>query len=330
MVSFKDIQASNALINDASPRIAVFVGGTSGIGKATVEALVATGSSLRIYLVGRRSSQQRTEAFIHELHAINPSVEVLWVEGEVSLLAETKRVCEIIKGKERYVDLLFLTTGYAPFTSRKETSEGLEISQSLSYYSRILFVLHLLPLLNEAQAPRVVSVLGGGLERKTIELDDINLKKPGNFNPMNAQMQYTAMNTLFLESLADENPEITFIHSWPGWVNTGNVRRGLDSGSILAWIIWLLLEPLIAIFSYSNQESGQRHLFQSASSAFGGRGTQWTGKIGVNSHGKQENGLFLVNYKCECTPNSKAMSSLRESAQKKVVDHTKQTLTAHI
>ncbi|KAF5001859.1 hypothetical protein FGRMN_706 [Fusarium graminum] len=330
MVSFKEIQASNALINDATPRIAVFVGGTSGIGKATIEALVATGSSLRIYLIGRKGSQQRTETFVHELHAINPNAEILWVEGEISLLAEAKRACEIIKGTERYIDLLFLTTGYAPFTSRKETSEGLEISQSLSYYSRMLFILHLLPLLNGAQAPRVVSVLGGGLERKTIEFDDIDLKKPGNFNFMKAQTQYAAMNTLFLESLADENPEITFIHSWPGWVNTGNVKRGLDSGSILAWIIWLLLEPLIAIFSYSNQESGQRHLFQSTSSAFGGRGTQWTGKIGINSHGKQENGLFLINYECECTPNSKAISSLRESAQKKVVDHTNEILKGHL
>ncbi|KAM0238344.1 hypothetical protein ACHAP5_008688 [Fusarium lateritium] len=331
MVKYKDVKVSNALINEATaPRIAVFVGGTSGIGKATVEALVAANTSLRIYLIGRKSSQQRTETLIQGLHAINPNAEIIWIEGEVSLLAETKRVCEIIKSKEPRIDLLFLTTGYAPFTSRRETSEGLEISQSLSYYSRMLFVLHLLPLLNEAEAPRVVSVLGGGLERATIEADDIDLKKPGNFNIMKAQMQYAALNTLFLECLANENPQVTFVHSWPGWVNTGNVRRGLDSGSILSWVIWLFLEPLIAIFSYSNEESGQRHLFQSTSAAFGGRGTQCVKKPGVNSHGKQENGLFLVNYKCECTPNSKALSLLRESAQKKVMDHTKQVLQPHM
>src|ERR1700712_168246 len=162
MVSYKEIQASNALINDATaPRVAVFVGGTSGIGKLTVKALVATGASMRIYLVGRKSSEERSHTFIKELHAINPKAEIIWTEGEVSLLAETKRVCETIKSKESRVDLLFITPGYAPFDGREETAEGLEITQSLGYYTRILFVQHLLPLLGKAEAPRVVSVLGG-------------------------------------------------------------------------------------------------------------------------------------------------------------------------
>src|ERR1700761_8745383 len=146
MVSIKEIRASNALINDATgPRVAVFVGGTSGIGKFTVKALVAAGTSVRIYLIGRRSSAESSRAFIEELAAINPKAEVVWTEGEISLLADSKRVCEIIKSKESRVDLLFLSAGYAPFGTRQETSEGIEIAQSLEYYSRILFIQHLLP-----------------------------------------------------------------------------------------------------------------------------------------------------------------------------------------
>ena len=332
MVSYKEIQASNALINDATaPRVAVFVGGTSGIGKFTVRALVATGASMRIYLVGRKSSEERMHAFIQELHAINPKAEVIWTEGEVALLAETKRVCETIKSKESRVDLLFLTAGYAPFGTRKETAEGIEIAQSLEYYSRMLFVLHLLPLLDEAEAPKVVSVLAGGLERATIDLDDLDLKKPGNFGFVKAQMQYTAMNTTTLEKLANDNPNVTFIHSWPGWVNTGNVRRGLsDPNSIMAWFVWLILEPLIGLFGFSDEESGQRHLFQSTSAAFGGRGVLWKGKPGINSLEKPADGLFLVNYKCDCTPNAKVMPLLREKALRKIWDHTQEVLRPYL
>ncbi|RFU32966.1 hypothetical protein B7463_g3378, partial [Scytalidium lignicola] len=330
MVSYKEIRASNALINDATaPRVAVFVGGTSGIGKLTVRALVATGASVRIYLVGRKSSEERMRAFIQELHALNPKAEVIWTEGEIALLAETKRVCETIKSKESCVDLLFLTAGYAPFGTRSETAEGVEITQSLEYYSRMLFILHLLPLLGEAEAPRVVSVLAGGLEPAAIHLDDLDLKKPGNFG-MNAQMHYAAMNTTTLEKLANDNPNVTFIHSWPGWVNTGNVRRGSDPNSIIGWLVWLVLEPLISLFSFSDEESGQRHLFLGTSAAFGGRGIPWQGKPGINSLEKPADGLFLVNYKCDCTPNAKVMPVLREKALGRIWDHTQEILRPYL
>ena len=332
MVSYNEIKASNALINDATaPRVAVFVGGTSGIGKLTIRALVATGASVRIYLVGRQSSHERTNAFIQELHAMNPKADIIWTEGEVSLLAETKRVCEVIRSKERHVDLLFLTAGYTPFGARRETVEGLEIAQSLGYYSRMLFILHLLPLLENAEAPRVVGVLAGGMEWTSIELDDIDLKQPGNFGMIKAQRQQVNMNSISLERLAGDNPHVTFVHSCPGWVNTGNVWRGVDDpNSIMAWFVWLILEPLIGLFSFSDEESGQRHLFQCTSAAFGGGGIPWKGKAGVNSLNKPGNGLFLVNYKCDCTPNARVMSVLREKAQGRIWDHTLEVLGPYL
>jgi NAD(P)-dependent dehydrogenase (short-subunit alcohol dehydrogenase family) len=331
MVSYKEVKASNALINDATgPRVAVFVGGTSGIGKLTIRALVATGASVRIYLVGRKSSEERTHAFIKELHALNPKAEIVWTEGEIALLAEVKRVCGVIKSKESRVDLLFLTAGYAPFGTREETAEGLEIAQSLEYYSRILFALHLLPLLGEAEAPRVMSVLGGGMEFTRIDLDDLGLKKPGNFGSLKGQMQYGVMNTTTLEQLANDNPNVTFIHSRPGWVNTGNVRRGWDPNSIMEWVVRLILEPIIALLSFSDEEAGQRNLFISTSAAFGGRGVPWKGKPGTNSLGNTANGLFLVGPKCGSTLNTKNVSWLRENALVKVWSHTQEVLRPYL
>ena len=333
MVAQNEIQASNALINDATaPRVSVFVGGTSGIGKLTIKALVETGASVRIYLVGRKKSEDQTKAFIQEMHNTNPQAEIIWTEGEVSLLSDTKRVCEIIKSKEPRIDLLFLTAGYAPFDGRRETSEGFEITQSLEYYSRMLFILQLLPVLGAAEAPRVVSVLAGGLERNWVDLDDIDLKKPGNFGMAKARMQNADLNTIALDKLANDNPHVTFIHSCPGWVNTGNVRRGLDpnSNSFMSWVVWLILEPLIRLMSISDEDSGQRHLFQCTSAAFGSDGIPWKGKLGLNSVGEQSKGLFLVSYKCDCTPNAKIVLSLREKAQQKVWDHTQEVFKPYL
>ncbi|KAK5044638.1 hypothetical protein LTR84_010652 [Exophiala bonariae] len=332
MVSYREIQASNELISDANaPRVAVFVGGTSGIGQLTVKALVNTGVSIRIYLVGRKSSEERIQTLIDELQAINPQAEVIWTEGEISLLSETKRICEVIKAKESRVDLLFLTAGYIPFGERKETTEGLETVQSLEYYSRMLFTTLLFPLLGLSENPRVVSVLSGGLERVTsINLDDLDLKKPGNFGGVAAQGQYGTMNSIYLDKLATNHTDITFIHSWPGAVNTGSVRRGFGPNSIMVWVIRLLLEPLLALVSYSDNESAQRHLFQSTSAAFGGRGIPWKGKPGVNSREQETTGLFLVNHKCDCTPNTRVIPVLREKAQTKVWDHTQEVLRPYL
>ncbi|CAI6093751.1 unnamed protein product [Clonostachys chloroleuca] len=332
MPSLKEIRAANALINDATaPRVSVWVGGTSGVGKLTIKALVETGASVKIYVVGRKSSEERTKTFTQELNAINPKAEFIWVEGEVSLLAETKRVCEIIKEKESYIDLLFLSTGYAPLGTREETSEGLEICQSLEYYTRILFTLHLLPLLQKAESPRVVSVLGGGLERFSVNTDDIDLKKPGSFSSARGQVQYGHLNSIGLDWLANEYPDVTFMHTWPGWVDTGNVRRGnIDPNSWMGWLIWLVLEPLIKTFSMRDEDSAQRNLFQCTSAAFGGRGVPWKGKPGLSTLQKPDGGLFLVNYRGDCTPNTKNITRLRENAQPKVWAHTQNILEPYL
>lgn len=330
MVSLKDIRASNTLINDVTgPRVAVFVGGTSGVGKYTIKALVATGMAVKIYLVGRKASKEPTARFIEQMSSINPKAELIWTEGEVSLLAEVRRICEVI-GKESRVDLLFLTAGYAPFGTRKETAEGLEIAGSLEYYSRMLFILHLLPLLEKAEAPRVISVLAGGKERTTINTDDLALQQPGNFGAIKAQVQYAAMNSMTMEHLANDHPSVTFIHSFPGWVNTGNMRRGPEPNSMTAWLMRLVFEPLISPFCFSADESGQRYLFQCTSSTFGGRGGAREGHLGGNSLGKQANGLFLVDHMCECTSNAEAMRILREKSQAKIWDHTQEVLGPYL
>ncbi|KAK1760342.1 hypothetical protein QBC47DRAFT_366907 [Echria macrotheca] len=332
MVADSEIFASNALINDATaPRVSVFVGGTSGLGQLTIRALVGTGASVRIYLVGRKSSAERSAAFIAEMQTINPKAEIIWTEAEYSLLAETKRACDFVKSRESRVDLLFLTAGYAPFGGREETAEGIDTAQSLEYYSRMLCIQILLPLLRAAEAPRVVSILAGGMERVTsIDLDDIDLKKPGNFSGVRAQSQFGPLNTVTMDKFAHDNPDITFVHAWPGWVSTGNVDRGWAPGSLWSWFVRLFLRPLIGFFSINHDTAGQRHLFEATSAFYGGKGIPWKGDPGVNVRGEHTTGLFLVNFRANCTPNLKVIPALRERAQQKVWEHTQEVLGPYL
>jgi len=94
-----EIKASNSRITAKNaPRTAVFVGATSGIGKATLTRLVAQQAPIKIYVIGRNAAKQ--QQFLDELRKSNKNANIVFIEAEVSLMAETKRVCREIKEKE--------------------------------------------------------------------------------------------------------------------------------------------------------------------------------------------------------------------------------------
>lgn len=122
-VTLAQVKASNARIDgDSYPRTAVFVGGTAGIGQAVIEGLAEVGKNrwpARIYVVGRQDSAERVNQALDRLRAQSPGVEFVWTPGEVSLLAEVERICVALKETERSLDLLWLSTGYAPMGGRE-------------------------------------------------------------------------------------------------------------------------------------------------------------------------------------------------------------------
>jgi NAD(P)-dependent dehydrogenase (short-subunit alcohol dehydrogenase family) len=122
MLKLKEVQASNAQLDKSTcPRVAVFVGATSGIGRAAVTKLmIATKDkiSLRVYIINRRQSTEASKALVDTLLDLNPAVEVISIAGEVALLAEVQRICDEIKDKESSLDLFYHSAGYAPFGGR--------------------------------------------------------------------------------------------------------------------------------------------------------------------------------------------------------------------
>ncbi|KAL0778946.1 hypothetical protein CaCOL14_003430 [Colletotrichum acutatum] len=119
MVTRAQVQNSNShLTSQTAPQTAVFLGGTSGIGKLTLIELVSLGFPIRVYIAGRKATEPAMRPVLEDLRRKNPRAELIWVESEVSLLVETRRVCEVVKEKETNLDFLCLTAGYAPFGGR--------------------------------------------------------------------------------------------------------------------------------------------------------------------------------------------------------------------
>ncbi|KAK1504401.1 uncharacterized protein CCOS01_16853 [Colletotrichum costaricense] len=265
MVTRAQVQHSNAaLTSRTAPRTAVFLGGTSGLGKLTLIELVSLGFPIRVYIAGRKATEPAMRPVLEDLRQKNPRAELVWVEAEVSLLAETRRVY---------------------------TAEGIDVCHSLEYYSRMLATLHLLPLLRASASaslsspgpspsPRVLTVLAGSMLSTRIDATDLNLTRssPSNTNSsrlfgFKTQTHMSIMNTLFLDRLASDpaNAGVSFVHNWPGAVDTGNMARYHTPTWWSPFPLTNLLKPLFLVMGFEEREAGERHVYLATCGRFGGK-----------------------------------------------------------
>jgi NADP-dependent 3-hydroxy acid dehydrogenase YdfG len=111
MVPIAGVQASNAGISTTLPSglVAIFVGGTSGIGEYTLKEFARSACQPRIYNIGR--SQQASDRIAAECHQLNASAQYTFIQADVSLIRHVDAVCNQIQDKEKTVNVLFLSAG---------------------------------------------------------------------------------------------------------------------------------------------------------------------------------------------------------------------------
>ncbi|KAK0099746.1 hypothetical protein ONS95_013361 [Cadophora gregata] len=301
MVSLTDVQASNSRISTSLPPglVAVFVGGTSGIGEITLKTFARYTNQPRAYIVGR--SETAAERIIAECRVINSEGEYVFIKADVSLMKNVDKVCDEIKAKEKAVNLLFLSAGF-PSLDGAETSEGLVVMSALMIYSRARFIMDLLPIIRTAPSlRRIITVAGGGREGQ-IYPEDYPAR---HLSFIKMRPHLIALTTLSMESLARDAPEVSFVHDYPGTVKTPLIDNGLGFiGVILrAWIFlfgWYVCIPL--------EECGERQLFLATSARFApkerGKGADGVevgdqSIVAKGSNGEVGSGVYSVSSDCE-------------------------------
>ena len=125
MVHLDIVRSSNAKLVQKQPLVAVFVGGTSGIGEYSLRALASTvakshGKGLRAYIVGRNKTA--AETIISDCMNVYPDGQFRFIAAaDLSLLKDVDRVCtEILEAEEKAgtladqarIDFLVLSQGY--------------------------------------------------------------------------------------------------------------------------------------------------------------------------------------------------------------------------
>ncbi|KAI8722765.1 hypothetical protein NCS52_00421300 [Fusarium sp. LHS14.1] len=308
------IRAFNALITKATvPKISVFVGGTDGIGKATLRGLVSKRFPIKVYIVGRNEVGHR--ALLDELRSLNPEANMIYVQGQISSVADSHRIAKHISAQEDKIDLLFLSAGYLPFTGRQG--------------NHVVFITNLLPQLRAAaqssSSARVINILAAGQESTNIFLDDLTLKHPGRFSIPTYAAHAATMVTLTLKRISEapENKDIVFIHSHPGRVSTNLFMKSwagkFDPSKAAP------APPPGTFVELTSEESGERCLYLITSAEFGGNGVpvqDGRQPALTLSHGERGS-LFSIDDKFIVLQQDDLLAELENmGAPQKIWDHT--------
>lgn len=255
MPSVAASRSANASYTFPAAPVAIFVGGTSGIGQAVAEALARhTNGRVHLIIVGR--NRAAAESIFATLPVpVLPDARYEFVECDVTLVKNVAATTSALLARLPKVNYLVLSPGILSFRGRRDTAEGIDRKLALSYYARWKFTQDLLPLLRAAKGAgedaRVMSVLAAG-EGGKIDVEDLGLKK--SYSGFNAMFVASTYNDLMVEvsiapsftvvslaylgygqSFAEQETGASFVHIYPGVVRTPIVNR----------IVQLLLYPFV-------------------------------------------------------------------------------------
>lgn len=311
MVTLEAMRASNSLIATSLPAglVAIFVGATSGIGETTLKQFAGKTKQPRIYFLGRREREgKRIEA---ELKTLNPGGEYHFIQADLSLLKNVDDACRYIQARESAINLLFITCGSLIYG--KQTAEGLHYPMALVYYARTRFIVNLLPQLKQAQSlRRVITVAAAGHEGAV----DITDWQANDMDMLSYKHHVTSMITLTLLAIARDAQSVSFIHNYPGTVDT-NLTRELTG--IIPSITKAVPAPTKAMPKIPIDEAGERQLYLATSARFpprdlgAGAGNTSAGgadkmiplgqgvRTAVAPDGTPGGGVYSVDYEAEGT-----------------------------
>lgn len=195
----------------------LLTGGTEGIGKAAARDFAAQGANLVI--VGRNAS--KTQAVRDELVAQTGNQKITTLLGDLSVLADVRRVAAEFKAKHDVLHVLANNAG-AMFDEHKLSADGFEMTFALNHLSYFLLTQELLPLIRKTPGARVVSTSSNAHRPGKIDLETI-AKRPNGSAGWGAYCDSKLANILFTKSLAKrlEGTDAKANCFHPGFVRTG-------------------------------------------------------------------------------------------------------------
>ena len=203
-------------------RSVLITGPTSGLGRATAEAMASTGA--RVVLLGR--NLERLERVRDELAARHGEDRFPVVVADMSSLESVRAAIDHITVTETRLDVLVDNAG-AIHAQRSETGEGLEATFATMVVGPFTLIDGLLPMLEANADGRVISVVSGGMYAQQLPLDDLQFERR-DFNGTLAYARAKRASTALIREWARRyRGHVRFYSMHPGWADTPGLADSL-------------------------------------------------------------------------------------------------------
>jgi NAD(P)-dependent dehydrogenase (short-subunit alcohol dehydrogenase family) len=170
---------------------AAVVTGTGGLGFETALALARAGAE--VILAGRNPAKGAES--VAKIRAAAPGAEIRFEPLDLASLASVEAFAQRQLAERTSLDILVNNAGVMAPPKREATAEGFELQFGANYLGHFALTALLLPLLQRAGAPRVVSVSSIAHLQADIHFDDINWERA--YRPTGAYAQSKLAMLLF-------------------------------------------------------------------------------------------------------------------------------------
>ncbi|MEM6642411.1 MAG: SDR family NAD(P)-dependent oxidoreductase [Bacteroidota bacterium] len=224
----------------------LITGGHSGMGLALTKMLVSENHEVGLVVRNEKRKEETLKLFPQ-----TPKIAVF--VADLGKRDEIERVAGEIKSSWPYLDGLFNNAGV--LLDQLYMSEyGNELQLEINAISPYLLTKALLPVLEKAEAPFVVSTTTGSME-SVKSLDISGFKKPKKFTKLTGSyMDSKIMLIALMNYLADSYEKVRFVH-----VNPGAIKTKMTAGSGMP----LLLKPIRNLL-FKSPEYGAKNLYNGA------------------------------------------------------------------
>src|SRR3979490_1624681 len=153
-------------------KVVVITGGTSGIGEIAAQRIAGMGA--RIVLVAR--DKVRGEAALARLRSGGTSLSHSIHYGDLSRIAEMKRLAEEIAAAEPRIDVLINNAG-AMFSSRQTTDDNLERTFAVNHMAYFVLTQGLRERLLSSSPARIVATASDAHKGHALNFEDLQSTK---------------------------------------------------------------------------------------------------------------------------------------------------------